>query len=192
MKNTEKCSVHREIMPILILFAVYAAIFLFTFCHVLMLDLVPTGSMAGTIQPGDILISTRYDKEDVDRYDIMVFIPPDNPDTYYIKRVIGLPGETILVYDGDVYADGVKLDGSFLPERMDRRGDGEYVVPDGCYFMMGDNRNHSLDARYWDEKFVPVENMVAKARITIFPFSRAGSLAYEVKDAVPASMAAGQ
>lgn len=51
------------------------------------------------------------------------------------------------------------------------------------YFMMGDNRNHSLDARFWNEKFVPVEDMVAKARVTIFPFRNIGSLAYAAEDA---------
>ena len=155
---------------------------IFIFGHVIMLNIIPSGSMEGTIETGDVVIATRYDKEDVDRYDIMVFIPPDEPDKYYIKRVIGLPGETIVVHDGEVYADGIRLDSSFVPEKMGTSGDGVYVVPEGCYFMMGDNRNHSLDARYWKNKFVPAENMVAKARVTVFPFRNIGSLAYAAED----------
>lgn len=152
---------------------------IFIFNHVLMLNLIPSGSMEKTIMTGDIVIATRYDVDEINRYDIVVFIPPDNPDTYYIKRVIGLPGETIIVNDGEVYADGVKLDSSFVPERMGRSGDGEYVVPDGCYFMMGDNRNHSADARFWTNKYVSKDAIVAKAKIVVFPFSRIGSVSYD-------------
>lgn len=184
----------QEVIKMCIGYGLFILAFIFIFNHVLMLNLIPSGSMEGTIRTGDVVIATRYDRTDVERYDIMVFIPPDDPDTYYIKRVIGLPGETILVYDGEVYADGVKLDSSFVPEAMGRSGDGEYVVPEGCYFMMGDNRNHSLDARFWNDKFVPVENMVSKARVTIFPFRSIGSLAYAAEDAgtagtVPAAAA---
>ena len=149
------------------------------FNKVLMLNLIPSGSMEQTIMTGDIVIATRYDVDEIERFDIVVFIPPDNRDTYYIKRVIGLPGETVLVYDGDVYIDGLKIDNSFIPEPMGRSGDGEYVVPEGCYFMMGDNRNHSLDARYWTNKFVPKEDILAKAKFIVFPFSRIGSVEYD-------------
>ena len=151
---------------------------IFTFNHILMLNLIPSGSMEKTIMTGDIVIATRYDVDEINRYDILVFIPPDNPDTYYIKRVIGLPGETIIVNDGEVYANGVRLDNSFVPERMGRSGDGEYVVPEGCYFMMGDNRNHSADARFWTNKYVSKDAIIAKAKIVVFPFSRIGSVDY--------------
>jgi signal peptidase I len=134
--------------------------------------------MENTIMPGDRIISTRYDKHDISRYDIVVFLPPDDPEEYYIKRVIGLPGETILVEGGKVYADGVELDDSFIAEEMDALGEGTYTVPDGCYFVMGDNRNHSYDSRYWDTKYVPLENIVAKAKLRIYPFSTFGDITY--------------
>lgn len=143
---------------------------------VFMINIIPSGSMEGTIMTGDILYATRIDKTDVERYDIMTFIPPDEPDEYYIKRVIGLPGETVTVRDGSVYVDGEKIDDSFIKEEMNRSGDGTYVVPEGCYFMMGDNRNCSLDSRFWEEKYVPLENMVAKNKVRIFPFTEAGSI----------------
>ena len=73
----------------------------------------------------------------MERYDILFFYPPDSPDELFVKRVIGLPGETIEVSGGCVYADGTELDDSFIRRPMNGRGDGIYVVPDGCYFFSG-------------------------------------------------------
>ena len=119
------------------------AVILFKF--VFMLTVVPTVSMAGTIDPGAHIICSRYgmDEGDIERYDVLVFIPSDNPEMLYIKRVMGLPGETIEVKDGKVYADGVELDDSFIKAPQNRKGDGVYKVPEGHYFFLGDNRNKS-------------------------------------------------
>jgi signal peptidase I len=145
---------------------------------VLMLNFIPSGSMEGTIRTGDFVLGTRYDigEGDIERYDILVFALPDEPDTVYIKRVIGLPGETVVVCDGSVYADGVRLDDSFVKNPMNTKGDGTYVVPDGCYFVMGDNRNQSDDSRFWTEKYVPVENVEGKAKFIVFPFKNIGAV----------------
>lgn len=125
---------------------------------------------------GDIVLATRYDtgEDDIKRYDILMFTLSDEPDTTYIKRVIGLPGETVEVKDGRVYTDGVELDDSFTNGPMNRRGDGTYIVPEGCYFFLGDNRNNSKDSRFWDEKYIPIENIQARAKIIIFPFQNIG------------------
>ena len=93
-----------------------------------------------------------------------------------IKRVIGLPGETVEVRNGKVYADGMELDNSFVKGYQNRTGDGIYVVPEGCYFFLGDNRNNSRDSRFWKEKYIPLENIQAKAERILFPFSDAGLL----------------
>ena len=125
---------------------------------------------------GDIVLSTRYDtgEKDIKRYDILLFTLSDEPKTTYIKRVIGLPGEMIEVKNGKVYADGVELDDSFMDKPMNRKGDGTYVVPEGCYFFLGDNRNHSKDSRFWKEKYISIENIQAKAKFIIFPFESVG------------------
>lgn len=162
-------------------FTIYVAFLIMTvilFKFVFMLSVVPTGSMAGTIDPGDHIICSRYGIEDenIQRYDVLVFIPPDNPEMLYIKRVMGLPGETIEVKEGKVYADGLELDGSFVNGPQNRRGDGIYKVPDGCYFFLGDNRNNSNDSRFWEQKYVPAANIKAKARLICFPFTRMGWL----------------
>lgn len=150
----------------------YACIILGMIClfkFVLMFNVIPSSSMESTIMTGDFVIGTRFDAKDIERYDIMVFNAPDEPESYFIKRVIGLPGETIEVRDGKVYADGVELDESFIKEAMDTSGDGTYVVPEGCYFMMGDNRNNSKDSRYWENTFVRFDQIVGKAEIRYFP-----------------------
>lgn len=142
--------------------------------HFLIISEVPTESMAGTIDAGDNLVCTRFgiEEEKIERYDILIFTPQDNPEMLYVKRLIGLPGETIEVRDGKVYADGVELDNSFTNVPQNRRGDGVYKVPEGCYFFLGDNRNNSNDSRFWKNKYVPAANIKAKAKFICFPFTR--------------------
>lgn len=165
----------RDVLEIVVVALALAAVYSVFF----LTARVPSGSMEQTVMTGDYVIATRMDRTDIKRYDIMVFIPPDEPDIIYIKRVIGLPGETITVSGGRVFAGEEELDDSFLPEEMNGNGDGVFQVPEGCYFMLGDNRNHSLDARFWQEKYVPEENMLAKAWFTIWPLNHIRSLRYQ-------------
>lgn len=168
----------RKIIKVMVEYGLVCCLGVVLFKTVFMLSYIPSSSMKGTIQKGDFVISTCYDvgADDLERYDILIFIAPDEPDTTYIKRVIGLPGETIEISNGKVYADGLELDDSFIQEPMNGTGDGVYTVPQGCYFFLGDNRNNSKDSRFWEEKFVPLENIQAKARCILFPFSDAGML----------------
>lgn len=152
-----------------------ALIIVSTACnHFFMFSEVPTESMAGTIEPGDNLACTRFGigEGEVGRYDILIFTPPDEPGMLYVKRVVGLPGETIVVKNGKVYADGAELDSSFTKAPQNRRGDGVYKVPEGHYFFLGDNRNNSNDSRFWKNKYVPAANIKAKAKFICFPFTR--------------------
>ncbi len=124
----------------------------------------PTASMENTIMVDDKVITYRlaYLFSKPERGDIVVFQAPDTPEEDYIKRVIGLPGETVEVIDGVVYIDGKPLEEDYLKEPM-VGSFGPYEVPEGCYFMMGDNRNISWDARYWTEKFVEKDKIRGKA-----------------------------
>lgn len=146
-----------------------------------MLSFIPSGSMEGTIQTNSIVFSTMYDveEEDLERYDILTFVSPNDPDVTYIKRLIGLPGETIEVKEGKVYADGLELDDSFIKGTQNQVGDGVFEVPEDCYFFMGDNRNNSNDSRFWDNPYVPADDIQAKAKCILFPFSDIGSLCYD-------------
>ncbi len=126
---------------------------------------VPTGSMENTIMPGDRIMALRltYYFSHPQRGDIAVFKYPDDESVLYVKRVIGLPGETVEIRDGKVYIDGSDkpLNDDFVKETP--VGDfGPYEVPEGCYFMMGDNRNDSLDSRFWVNKYVEEDKILGK------------------------------
>ena len=133
---------------------------------------VPSESMEKTIMTGDRFFGNRlaYLFDDPERFDIVVFKYPDDESQLFVKRVIGLPGETVEIKDGKVYINGSEtpLDDSFTPKTP--TGDyGPYVVPDGSYFMLGDNRNHSGDSRFWKQPYVEKEKIVGKAIFRYFP-----------------------
>jgi len=129
---------------------------------------VPTSSMEGTISAGDRMLTNRtsYWKSSPQRGDIVVFYYPDakmqSPpeEVHYVKRIIGLPGETVTIQDGAVYINGVKLDEPYI--HMSTKVGESYVVPEGHYFMLGDNRNNSADSRAWEHKFVPEADILGK------------------------------
>ena len=134
-------------------------------------------AMENTITKGDQLFGNRlaYKDHDPERYDIVIFKYPDDEKQLFIKRVIGLPGETVTIIDGEVYIDDdpTPLDDSFLPEKME--GDfGPYEVPEDCYFMMGDNRNWSNDSRFWQNTYVRRDQILAKALLRYWPLNKIG------------------
>lgn len=141
---------------------------------------IPSESMANTILAGDQIFGNRlaYLFDDPERYDIVIFKYPDDRSQYFIKRVIGLPGETVTIVDGDVYvttAEGeeILVEDSFLPE--DANGSyGPYEVPEGSYFMLGDNRNWSKDSRYWNNTYVPEDDILGKAVLRYWPLNKFG------------------
>ena len=140
---------------------------------------VPSGSMENTIPSGARVIGSRlsYNDSTPERYDIVVFHYPDDEKQLFVKRVIGLPGETVTIIDGKVYINDETepLDDSFIAEPMEGSF-GPYVVPEGCYFMMGDNRNNSLDSRYWVNTFVAEDKILGKALFVWYPFSSWGTI----------------
>lgn len=210
------------ITPIVI--AVIIALLLKTF--VFANAVVPTPSMVNTIREKDRIIASRlaYIKDDPERYDIVMFNYPDDEKVIYVKRIIGLPGETVTVVNGIVYVqdkDGktYQTDQTFITNEIpkgdfgpyyipykgekitsdgefcyaenglivgkvqfiqqycekDKNGsfvtdeDGKYVVAENNYFCMGDNRNHSLDSRYWDNTYVSKSKLLGKVLFRYFP-----------------------
>ncbi|WP_010248592.1 signal peptidase I [Acetivibrio cellulolyticus] len=150
--------------------AVLIALFLTNF--VIINAFIPTGSMENTIMPGNRVIATRlhYLFAKPERGDIVVFKFPDDEKTNFVKRVIGLPGETVEIKAGEVYIDGVKLEESYLKEEMRREDKGPYVVPADSYFMMGDNRNDSKDSRYWlTTNYVHKSKILGRVAFEYFP-----------------------
>ena len=126
---------------------------------------VPTGSMENTIMTGDRILALRtsYWFDEPQAGDIAVFRYPDDPTgkTLYVKRIIGEEGDVVQVKNGQVIVNGEVLSEDYIAEIT--MGDyGPYVVPEDSYFMMGDNRNHSLDSRYWEDKFVHEDEILGK------------------------------
>ena len=133
---------------------------------------VPTGSMIPVVAPGDRLIVNRlaYLFEEPKRGDIVMFAFPDDEKDNYLKRIIGLPGEKVEIKDGLVYINDSKkpLDEPYINDPPNGNY-GPYNVPEGCYFMLGDNRDESKDARFWENKFVKKEKIVGKAWLKYYP-----------------------
>jgi len=136
---------------------------------------VPTESMYPTIQPGDKIFVTRnYSEKSLKRGDILVFHSKELGEDL-IKRLIGLPGETINVKsDGTVYINGEKLDEPYVIYNSDKEV--TLQVPENSYVFIGDNRANSFDARYWENPYISYDDIMGKARFIIKPFSRFGKL----------------
>lgn len=142
---------------------------------------VPTGSMENTIMPGDRLIGNRlaYMKEGPERGDIIIFRYPDNEEELYVKRVIGLPGETVDIRDGEIYINvaEVPLEETYLKETWTiATGDYHFEVPEDAYLVLGDNRNDSWDARYWTNTYVYRDKILGEAVFVYWPFQNIGKL----------------
>lgn len=177
----KKISVAREIISWVLTFAVAIALALALKNYVIINATVPTGSMEHTIEPGDDLFGLRltYHFTDVKRGDIIIFRFPDDESQKYVKRVIGLPGEKVSIQEGKVYIDDsdTPLEEPYLKEKwVQAAGPMEFEVPAGCYFVMGDNRNDSYDSRYWSNTYVSTEEIIGKAYMIYYPFTRFGSL----------------
>ena len=126
-------------------------------------------SMQPTLFPGDYVIVNKLAyrfTHNPQRGDVIVFKYPPNPDAIpYIKRVIGLPGDQVHIEGGKVYIDGQLMLEPWLKVTTNRGGD--WSVPAGQLFVMGDNRNNSSDSRTWG--FVPFENIIGRAELIYLP-----------------------
>lgn len=172
-----KESVKKEIMEwiIVIEIAVILAVVLNMF--IIVNAIVPTASMETTIMTGDRLFGNRlaYNKKDPQRGDIVIFRFPDDETQLFIKRIIGMPGDTLEMIDGVIFINGEAIDEPYLATIP--YGDyGPITVPEGAYFMMGDNRNNSADSRYWQQPFVYRDKILGKAAFCYFPFSEFGKI----------------
>jgi signal peptidase I len=137
-------------------------------------SVIPSESMVSTLQVGDRLFVNKmsYYFSDPDRGDIVVFKSMEPGDKReLVKRCVGLPGETIKVERGVIYVDGkaVSFPGVVIARDYDFYG--PYTIPQGHYFMMGDNRAYSKDSRYWGT--VSDDHILGSAWYIFWPFSRA-------------------
>jgi signal peptidase I len=143
---------------------------------------IPSGSMEPTLKPGDRVLVNKlsYDLHGVRRGDIVVFKSPpselasDPSVKDLIKRVIGLPGDTIQGINGEVYINGKLLKEPYLPPGTVTTDLPLQTVPPGQYFMMGDNRGDSKDSRFIGT--IPAHLIVGRAFVRVWPLSGLGLL----------------
>jgi len=143
---------------------------------------VPTGSMEDTIRTNDRIVAFRlsYLFRSPERFDVVVFRGPEGDPTLYVKRILGLPGDRLVIIDGHVY-----INGSQIPERYDFvKGPlignhgvfnpetdmlEPFVIPDGHFFVLGDYRTNSVDSRQWGETFIPRGRILGRVAFRYFP-----------------------
>jgi len=136
---------------------------------------IPSGSMEPTLVPGERVLVAKfiYHFTEPQRGDIIVFRYPLDSRKNLIKRIVGLPGETIKIENGLVYINGVPLEGElFARPYYDAGyyGQGEKVIPEDSYFVLGDNSSNSDDSRFWG--YVPRKNILGRAFLVYWPPQR--------------------
>lgn len=143
---------------------------------------IPSESMIPTLQVGDRLLVDKilYRGGNLHHQDIVVFTPPpeakaqleeSHKNDDLIKRIIGLPGDKIQIADGKVFVNDKRLEEVYLAEKPNYDF-GPVIVPNDSLFVLGDNRNNSLDSHYWG--FLPVNNVKGKAFVRFWPPNRLG------------------
>lgn len=177
-------SVLRKLLGYLLYFLIIIGLTWFIVTFVGQRTRVSGQSMETTLQNGDNLIVDKlsYHFHDPERFDIIVFPYEYEENTYYIKRIMGLPGEIVQVKDGYIYINGKKLESDIYgKEVMAEPGIAEEPITLGSdeYFVLGDNRNHSQDSR---DPYVGVlkrDKLVGRAWVRIYPFDKIGVIKHE-------------
>ncbi len=180
-------AVFNFLQGIVVIMAILVMIYLF----VMSPQEISGQSMYPNFENGEYILTNKvtYRLKEPDRGDVVVFESPRNKDIDYIKRVIGLPGESVALRSSSFYINGQKLDepyidpsvytfgGSFLAENS------EITVPSGLYFVVGDNRPNSSDSR----EFGPIakEDFIGQAFLRYFPFQKAGIISHPVYSLEP-------
>lgn len=191
-------SLIREVISTLVTFAiVFAAVFIIQ-KFIVQPFVVEGHSMDYTLVEGERLFMWKL--ADIERFDVVVLKAPSNPEKLYIKRVIGVAGDTIEVKDDQLILNGVAMDEPYLAKKQEEFPNGftndfsleaiigQSTVPEGHVFVMGDNRQNSLDGRSFG--VVPIESIVGEANVSYWPLDKIGLLQqYNLNDAGDTIMA---
>ena len=183
MDEKKDRNLKREIISLLIYIAVVMGITFLIIHFVGQRTYVSGSSMESTLSDGDNLIVDKltYHFSDPKRYDIIVFPYQYEDNTYFIKRIIGLPGETVQIVDGTIYIDGEVLNESYGREVMQNSGMAADPITLGEdeYFVLGDNRNDSTDSRDPSVGKIKRNQIIGRAWVRIWPLSKIGILRHQ-------------
>lgn len=164
------------IQTVVVALSIFVIVYLFLFQP----HQVKGSSMYSSFENGEYLLTDKvsYRFRSPNRGDVIVFTAPRNEEYEYIKRIIGLPGESIKIQGGDVFIDNQELEETYLSPGIDTRS-GSFLregliltIPTDHYFVFGDNRPYSSDSREWGT--VPLENIVGKAWLRYWPLDKFG------------------
>ena len=143
-------------------------IVLFLFTFVIHVGIIPSESMEPTLKKNSLAVCTRVNKKNIKRGNIIIFKKSSaGKKAILIKRVIGIPGDRIEFKENNLYRNGREITESYVKKGYKYK-DGAYKVPEGKLFVLGDNRNHSYDSRYWkDGAYLPMKNVKGKLLLPI-------------------------
>ncbi len=183
IETEEKPNVLKELLGMLIYVGIVLVITFLIITFVGQRTHVSGESMENTLDDGDQLIVDKltYRFHDPERFDIIVFPFRYKENTYYIKRIIGLPGETVQILDGAIYINGAVLEESYGREVMLDAGTAAEPITlgDDEYFVLGDNRNYSSDSRDPSVGVIHRKEIVGRAWLRIWPLDSFGILKHQ-------------
>jgi signal peptidase I len=168
-------SVRRRVVYGILLIVLCPLLYLFAW-RGMRFFLIPSSSMEPTLMKYDYIATLNYGRPagNPRRFDIIVFIDPEDPHQNSVKRVIGLPGEIVEVKEGAVYINGEYLNEPYIKEPPVYEY-GPDLVPDEHCFMLGDNRNRSSDSSLWRQS-VPRSDIIGRAAFIYSPITRMGAI----------------
>lgn len=172
----ESTSVFRTLMDWVIYILVIVVITYVIITYVGQRTRVDGSSMETTLSDGDHLLVDKisYRFKEPERYDIIVFPYKHEKNVYYIKRIVGLPGETVDIQGGYTYINGTLLESDTYGMEVMASEDMSVTLGEGEYFVLGDNRNHSADSREPSVGVISREDIMGKAWVRIYPFDHLG------------------
>lgn len=174
----------KEFLSLMVYLLVIGALTFFVVRYVGQRTVVSGSSMEATLSDGDNLVVDKvsYHFREPKRFDIIIFPDEMEPEIYYIKRVIGLPGERVRIdEEGSIYIDGERLSESYGREVIDNPGlaSTEIQLGDEEYFVLGDNRNDSMDSRDARIGLIKKDEIIGRAWIRIYPFDKMGVIVHQ-------------
>ncbi len=176
--SSEPVNIKKEILGVVLYIASIFACVFFILHFVGIRTVVNGSSMETTLSNGDSIITEKLTKRfsNIERFDVIVFPPIHDPNRLYIKRVIGLPGETVYIEEGKIYINGEVLDEHYGFEEILDPGMAydPIMLEEDEYFVLGDNRNNSEDSRYAIVGPVSKDRITGVAWLRIYPFNEIG------------------